>query len=80
VSRPFILEFVYGGSRRSAQSAGPLREKPARCYTQTKIWSDSRHSKGPGRERAWGIGAGYYVVLSRILQMNFAEFLFHALG
>jgi hypothetical protein len=30
-----------------------------------------------GRPRA--IGAGYYVVLSRILQVNFAEFLFHAL-
>ena len=26
------------------------------------------------------IGVGYYVVLSRILQMDFAEFTFHALG
>jgi hypothetical protein len=25
------------------------------------------------------IGAGYYVVLFRILQVNFREFLFHAL-
>jgi hypothetical protein len=25
-------------------------------------------------------GAGYYVVLSRILQVNFREYLFHALG
>ncbi len=34
--------------------------------------------------RGWGsaraIGAGYYVVLSRILQVNFREDLFHALG
>jgi hypothetical protein len=28
---------------------------------------------------ARGIGAGYYVVLSRILQMDFREFYFYAL-
>jgi hypothetical protein len=33
-----------------------------------------------GWEMAQGIGAGYCVVLSRILQMDFAEFRFHALG
>jgi hypothetical protein len=36
-----------------------------------------RLERGKGRPRA--IGPGYYVVLSRILQVNFREFQFHAL-
>ena len=36
-----------------------------------------RPERGLGRPSA--IGTGYYVVLSRILQVNFREFLFHAL-
>ncbi len=42
---PFWPDFL-GGSRRSAQSAGPLQERPTRCYTPTKIWPDSRHNEG----------------------------------
>jgi hypothetical protein len=42
-----VLAGFSRGSRRSLQSAGRLPEKPARRYTLSKIWPDSRHIKGP---------------------------------
>ena len=38
----------------------------------------SAYTRRPGE--GLGIGPGYYVVLSRILHMDFAEYPFHALG
>src|ERR687889_2950051 len=41
-----VLAGFLGGSRRSTQSAGLSGNGPARCYTPTKIWPDSRDSEG----------------------------------
>jgi hypothetical protein len=47
-----------------------LRPSLATAPYHIKVTYVSIYDKGPG----------YYVVLSRILQMDFAELLFHALG
>jgi hypothetical protein len=40
---------------------------------------EARRRVRMNEERPRAIGTGYYVVLCRILQVNFREFLFHAL-
>jgi hypothetical protein len=70
-----FAELRYGEVQHSPGPDGP--GSPARgCPYRRVLWVLCPHTPG-GRERA---GPGYYVVLSRILQVNFAEFLFHALG
>jgi hypothetical protein len=53
-----------------ASSPTDLRPSPATTPYHTKVPNVSIYDNGPG----------YYVVLSRILQTDFAEFHFHALG
>jgi hypothetical protein len=45
------------------------------------VYADTTGRTGrSGQEGASGTGEGYYVVLFRILQMDYREFSFHALG
>ena len=67
-----ILRSPFAGSWIKPRNTPPLSP----LQTALPVWPRvSAYTSD--RKREEGIGAGYYVVLSRILQMDFAEFLFH---
>ena len=65
--------FSRAGSRRSAQSLGAAGEKATPRYAQTKIWLDSRGSKGPPHYEKVKVNADYSLPVPPHLRQRMAS-------